>query len=80
MFEGLQKKWKVSGGRLLLILVCFATGGSLTGYAGRKLVQLTGIENTLVWIILYIIIITILWPITVLAVSIPFGQFPFWRK
>src|SRR3982750_2104144 len=80
MFESLQKKWKVSAGRLLLIIVCFATGGSLTGYAGRKLIELTGIKNALLWIIVYIIIITIIWPFMVLIVSIPFGQFPFFRN
>src|SRR5215216_1800347 len=80
MFEGLQKKWKVSSVRLLLILLTFAIGGSLTGYLGRKLMLLMGIENTVVYILVYIIMITLLWPLMVLAVSVPFGQFSFFKK
>ena len=80
MLEGLQNKWKVSAGRLVLILLTFAIGGSLTGFAGRKLMYVTGIENTVIYIIVYIIIITIIWPLMVLIVSIPFGQFAFFRN
>jgi len=77
MFEKLQKKWKVSACRLVLILITFATGGSLTGYAGRKLMPLLDIENPYLYIPVYIIIVTILWPLIVLLVSIPLGQFRF---
>lgn len=77
MFEKLQKKWKVSAWRLVLILITFATGGSLTGYAGRKLMPLLGIESPYLYIPVYIIIVTILWPLIVLLVSIPLGQFYF---
>ena len=35
MFKRLQEKWKVSALRVLLIILTFAIGGSLTGYAGR---------------------------------------------
>jgi len=77
MFEGLQKKWKVSGSRLVLILVTFAVGGSLTGYAGRKLMPIFSIEQRWLWIIVYIIIVAILWPVAVLVVSMLTGQFRF---
>lgn len=77
MFEGLQKKWKVSGLRLFLILCTFAIGGSLTGYAGRKLLTLLTIEQSWLWILLYILLVTLLWPLAVLLVSIPFGQYRF---
>ncbi|HKC34412.1 MAG TPA: DUF6787 family protein [Chitinophagaceae bacterium] len=80
MFERLQKKWKVSGLQLALIIVTFALGGSLTGYAGRKLMNLFGIDQKLLWVLVYIIIITILWPIAVLLVSVFFGQFNFFIK
>jgi formyltetrahydrofolate-dependent phosphoribosylglycinamide formyltransferase len=80
MLERLQKKWKVSPGRLLLILVVFALGGSLTGYLGRLIMPLTGIKSTWLYVPVYIIIITIIWPLTVLVVSIPFGQFLFFRS
>ena len=58
----------------------FATGGSLTGYAGGKLMGLAGIESTVLYIPLYIIVITVLWPLMVLLASIPFGQFFFFKK
>jgi formyltetrahydrofolate-dependent phosphoribosylglycinamide formyltransferase len=77
MFERLQKKWKVNGVRVLLILCTFAIGGSLTGYAGKKLINLLSISQPIPWIITYILIITILWPLAVLLISIPFGQFRF---
>jgi formyltetrahydrofolate-dependent phosphoribosylglycinamide formyltransferase len=79
MFQGLQKKWKVSSSRLILILLSFAIGGSLTGYLARKIILVLDVSSTGVRIPVYIIIITILWPIVVLIVSIPFGQFVFFR-
>jgi len=80
MFNRLQKKWKVSGWRVLLILIIFALGGSLTGYVGRKLMVFFEIEMLAFYIIVYILLISILWPIAVLMVSIPFGQFSFFKK
>jgi hypothetical protein len=80
MFERLQRKWKVSAWQVLLILIIFALGGSLTGYVGRKLMDFFEIEILILYIIIYILIVTIIWPLAVLIVSIPFGQFPFFRK
>jgi formyltetrahydrofolate-dependent phosphoribosylglycinamide formyltransferase len=80
MFEKLQQKWKVNGWRLLLILVTFALGGSLCGYAGRKLLGLFSIESNLIRIPLYILLVTILWPVCVILISIPLGQFGFFRN
>jgi formyltetrahydrofolate-dependent phosphoribosylglycinamide formyltransferase len=79
MLETLQRKWKVTPGRLILILVTFAVGGSVTGYAARKLLLFTGIESTALFIVAYIILITVLWPVSVLLISIPFGQFNFFK-
>ena len=80
MLERLQKKWKVSGARLVLILLTFAVGGSLTGYAGRKLIGLFDIDQKWLWIIVYIILITLLWPVAVLLISVFTGQFSFFVK
>lgn len=77
MFDRLQHKWKVSGPRLALILVTFAVGGSLTGYAGRRLMNFLPIEQNGWWVLVYIILVTLIWPFAVLFVSIPFGQFRF---
>lgn len=80
MFERLQQKWKVNGWRLLLILVTFALGGSLCGYLGRQLLGLFQIESAVIRVPLYIIVVTILWPFCVILISIPFGQFNFFRS
>lgn len=80
MFERLQKKWKVSGLQLALILCTFAIGGSLTGFAGKKIMNLASIQQDWLWAIVYILLITIIWPLAVLLISIPFGQFPFFIK
>jgi formyltetrahydrofolate-dependent phosphoribosylglycinamide formyltransferase len=77
MFKKLQQKWEVSTIRVIIILITFATGGSLTGYVGKRLMTLAGIENPWVYIPLYIILITLLWPLMVLTISIPLGQFTF---
>ena len=79
MFERLQKKWKVSPGRLLLILIVFALGGSATGYLGKKVMGLLDIGSLWLYVPIYIIIVTIIWPLMVIVVSIPFGQFNFFR-
>lgn len=80
MLEKLQKKWKVKGGQLALIIFTFAIGGSLTGYTARKLMPLLSIEQSWLWIIIYVLLITLLWPLAVLLVSIPFGQYSFFLK
>jgi hypothetical protein len=77
MLKGLQKKWKVGGVKLLFILTAFALGGTLTGYLGRKILVLAGISNPLLSIPLYIIVVTLLWPFSVLLVSYPLGQYAF---
>ena len=80
MFDGLKNKWKVGGLQLLLILCTFALGGSLCGYAGRKILSLFPLEKGVLWFVIYILLITILWPVCVLIISIPFGQFSFFKN
>jgi len=80
MFEGLRKKWKVTGLQLTLILCTFAIGGSFTGFVAKKVMNALSIGQDWLWAVIYILLITIIWPLAVLVVSIPFGQFPFfWR-
>ena len=55
MFQRLQQKWKVNGLQLLLILCTFAIGGSLTGFAGKKLMNVFSIEERWLWVVIYII-------------------------
>jgi formyltetrahydrofolate-dependent phosphoribosylglycinamide formyltransferase len=80
MFEKLKQRWKVNGLNLILIITTFALGGSLCGYTGRKLLALTGLDKGFLWVLLYILLVTLLWPVAVLLVSIPLGQFSFFRK
>lgn len=80
MFGRLKDKWKVNGWQLTLILCTFTIGGSATGWAGKRIMNLLSIEMEWLWATLYIIIMTVLWPLMVLLVSIPFGQFTFFRS
>ena len=77
MFKRLQKKWKVGPLQIILIIICFAIGGSATGFAAKKIMNLLSIEQDWLWAIIYILLITIIWPLTVVVVSIFFGQFKF---
>lgn len=80
MFERLQKKWNVKGMQLLLILCTFAIGGSLTGFVGKKIMNLLDVHQDWLWAVIYIILITLIWPMAVVLVSIPFGQYSFFIK
>jgi len=80
MFHKLQQKWKVNGVNLLLILITFAIGGSLCGILGRKILGWINVDKGAAWIILYIIIMTLIWPTCVLFVSIFTGQLGFFKK
>ena len=80
MFKKLREKWGVSPLRMLLIFCTFAIGGSLSGYTARKILALIEIEQRALWVIVYILLVTLLWPMAVLLVSIPFGQLTFFRK
>ena len=77
MFEKLRQKWKVNVLQLVLILCTFAIGGSLTGYAAKKIMNSLSIEADWLWAIIYILLVTIIWPFMVLIISLPFGQFRF---
>ncbi|MBL0358394.1 MAG: hypothetical protein IPP72_16710 [Chitinophagaceae bacterium] len=77
MFEQLQKKWKVNSLQLALILCTFAIGGSATGFAGKKIMNALAIGQDWLWTLVYILLITIIWPMAVILISIPFGQFLF---
>lgn len=80
MFEKLKQKWKVGALQLALIICTFAIGGSLTGFVGKKIMNLLNIQQDWLWAIIYILLVTIIWPFMVLAVSIPFGQFRFFTR
>ncbi|HMI79746.1 MAG TPA: phosphoribosylglycinamide formyltransferase [Ferruginibacter sp.] len=80
MFKKLKAHWGVNGINLLLIITTFALGGSLCGFAGRRLLLLTNLEKGVIWVLLYIILVTLLWPLCVILISIPLGQFAFFKR
>lgn len=79
MFERLQKKWKVNGLQLALILCTFTIGGSATGFVGKKIMNALSIGQDWLWAVIYILLVTLLWPLMVIIISIPFGQFRFFN-
>lgn len=80
MLEHLKQKWNVNGWRLLIIFITFALGGSACGWLGRNILKALAIENKVLWVTSYIVLVTLLWPICILAISIPLGQFSFFRR
>jgi formyltetrahydrofolate-dependent phosphoribosylglycinamide formyltransferase len=80
MLDRLKKKWNVNGLQLTLILCTFAIGGSLTGYTARKLLGVLSVEQRWLWIIIYILFLTMIWPIAVYLISFPFGQSRFFTR
>jgi formyltetrahydrofolate-dependent phosphoribosylglycinamide formyltransferase len=79
MFARLQQKWKVGPVQIVLIIICFALGGSLTGYSAKKIMDVLKVETDWLWTIIYILLVTVIWPLAVLIVSLFFGQFKFFK-
>lgn len=80
MLKKLQQRWKVDQFNLVLILICFAVGGSACGIIGRILMDFTNMQKGFSWVVVYILILTIIWPLCVLLTSIPLGQFRFFKN
>jgi hypothetical protein len=81
MFDKLKQKWGVNGFNLTLILITFAIGGSICGRLARYLLGFLNLEAwSLSFIFLYILLMTLLWPISVISVSILTGQFRFFKN
>lgn len=80
MLDKLKKKWNVSGVQLILVLCTFAIGGSLDGYISRRIMTLIPLDKGVLWWVVYIVILTLLWPLCVLLISIFFGQFRFFKN
>jgi hypothetical protein len=80
MLHRLKNKWQVSWLQFTLIFTTFALGGSLCGYLGRQLLSFANLERGIIYFIIYVVVVTILWPFCVLLVSVPFGQFSFFKR
>jgi len=77
MFQQLRKKWNVSWWQFTLIFTTFALGGSLCARGGSWILGVVIPEKNWLYWIFYVPLITMLWPICVLVISIPLGQFRF---
>ena len=80
MFKRLQLKWKVNGWQLALIFTTFATGGSSCGYLARKLLAFISIDNRLLYLIAYLLLVTLLWPLCLVVICIPLEPFRLFRN
>jgi len=77
----LKNKWQVKNIlQVILILCTFALGGTACSFLGKRIMHAIGPDHKGLWIAAYVVMVTILWPLCVLAISIPLGQFNFFRK
>jgi hypothetical protein len=79
----LQYKWKLTSiFQVIIVLIIFALGGSTCAFLGKKYIMpLFNFESRHMgyWLV-YIIVVTILWPICVMFYSILFGQYAFFKS
>ena len=75
----LQAKWKVGNVQFWLIIVTFALGGSLSGRLCSKILNFLFLEKNVAFWLVYPLVLTILWPFSVILVSFFTGQFSFFR-
>lgn len=80
MFKKLQQKWGVNGINMVLIITTFALGGSACAKIAGFLLKLTSLEKNAIWWIIYVLLVTIVWPICVIVISFPLGQFRFFKN
>jgi formyltetrahydrofolate-dependent phosphoribosylglycinamide formyltransferase len=79
MLKKLAAHWRVSSLQAVLILCTFAIGGYSCGKVGSLILNVLHIKKSTGFYIPYILIVTLVWPLCVLAVSVVFGQFAFFK-
>ncbi|NQW77810.1 MAG: hypothetical protein HQ449_00695, partial [Chitinophagaceae bacterium] len=75
----LQEKWKLGTGQFWLVILTFALGGSLSGRLCSFLLKLVFLEKNWAFWLVYPLFLTILWPFSVIFVSLFTGQFTFFK-
>ena len=75
----LQEKWKLGTGQFWLVILTFALGGSLSGMLCSFLLKLVFLEKNWAFWLIYPLFLTILWPFSVIFVSLFTGQFRFFK-
>jgi hypothetical protein len=78
MLDNLQKRWKVGGWQLFLIICVFAITGTTTAYLSRQITTWLEIEKyTFVFWVMKFAVLLFGYQVLILIISIPFGQFRF---
>jgi formyltetrahydrofolate-dependent phosphoribosylglycinamide formyltransferase len=80
MFSSLKAKWKVKTTQFILIFCTFAVTGTLTAWISRQLPGWIGFTDTTPFaqkLLLRIFVLIFGYQFIILAVSVLFGQFPF---
>lgn len=80
MFKKLQKKWGVNSLDFILIIVTFALGGSTCARVAELIMNFCEIQKGFIWWVIYLVLVTIFWPMCVLIISLPLGQFRFFKN
>ena len=80
MFVKLKQKWQVGWLQFVLIFCTFALGGSSCAKLGSWLLSYMLTEKSVLYWIIYVPLVTLLWLICVLLISIPLGQFKFFSN
>ena len=75
----LQQKWGVGPVQFWLIMTTFALGGSLSGYLNKQILNLVFLEKNAAYWLIHPLLLTILWPFSVILVSFLTGQFSFFK-
>ena len=75
----LQRKWGLGPVQFWLVIATFALGGSLSGRLCSYLLKMVIVEKNWAFWLVYPLLLTILWPFSVIFVSFFTGQFSFFR-
>ena len=75
----LREKWGLGPLQFWLVILTFALGGSLSGRLCSKILNLVFLEKNWSFWLIYPLLLTILWPFSVIFVSFFTGQFNFFK-
>ena len=77
--QKLREKWGLAPLQFWLVILTFALGGSLSGRLCSYLLKMAFSEKNWAFWLVYPVVLTILWPFSVLFVSFFTGQFRFFK-
>jgi folate-dependent phosphoribosylglycinamide formyltransferase PurN len=75
----LREKWGLAPVQFWLVILTFALGGSLSGRLCSFLLKMAFSEKNWAYWLVYPLVLTILWPFSVLFMSLITGQFRFFK-